>query len=101
MKKSKDLSKKNEGKEYKKKTIIKHHYYDEFGNPIAHKYHDHLFWKRAMTEYQRSKLEKRNDDGIKHYDIYNTCYTKEDLIKEYDFFKKKNTKKLQHGFLNK
>ena len=35
MKKAKDLGKKNEGKDYKKKTIIKHHYYESFGNPIA------------------------------------------------------------------
>ena len=34
MKKSKELGKKNEGKEYKKKNIIKHDFYERFGNPI-------------------------------------------------------------------
>ncbi len=45
MKKSKELGKKNEGKEYKKKIIIKHDIYESFGNPIANKYHDHSFFK--------------------------------------------------------
>ncbi len=44
MKKSKELGKKNECKEYKKKTIIKHDIYESFGNPIANEYHDHSFF---------------------------------------------------------
>ena len=92
MKKAKELGKKNEGKEYKKKTIIKHDFYESFGNPIANKYHDYLFFKAFNTKSKQLNLIKTNDDGIKYYDIYNTCFTKKELIKEYDYFKNKEYK---------
>ena len=98
MKKAKELGKKNEGKEYKKKTIIKHTFYKSFGNPIANKYHDYLFFKAFNTKSKQLNLIKTNDDGIKYYDIYDTCFTKKELIKEYDFSKIKNTKKYKQMY---
>ena len=56
--------------EYKKKTIIKHHFYESFGNPIANKYHDHLFFKAFKTKSKQLNLIKTNDDGIKYYMIH-------------------------------
>ncbi len=75
MKKSKELGKKNEGKEYIKKTIIKHHFYKSFGNPNANKNHDHLFFRAFKTKSKQLNLIKTNDDGIKYNDIYDTCFT--------------------------
>ena len=57
------------------------------------------FLKAFNTKSKQLNLIKTNDDGIKYYDIYNTCFTKKELIKEYDYFKIKNTKKQAHGFL--
>jgi hypothetical protein len=45
MKNAEELEKKKEGKEFTKKTIIKHHFYESFGNPIANQYHKHLLFK--------------------------------------------------------
>ena len=101
MKKSKDLGKMNEGKEFKKKTIIKHDFYESFGNPIANKYHEHLFFKVFKTKSKQLNLIKTNDDGIKYYDIYDTCFTKKELIKEYDYFKNKEYKEIQTNVLKK
>ena len=101
MKKSKELGKKNEGKEFKKKTIIKHDFYESFGNPIANKYHDHLFFKAFKTKSKQLNLIKTNDDGIKYYDIYDTCFTKKELIKEYDYFKNKEYKEIQTDVFKK
>ena len=96
MKKSKDLSKKNEGKEFKKPNVITDRYGDKtFGNPIAKNYHDKLLKKVFDKKYSESKLIETNNDGIKYYDIYNTCFTKQELIKEYDFFKNKEYKETQ------
>jgi len=95
MKKSKDLGKKNEGREFKKKIIVRKHFDDKFGNPIAYNYHNKLFMKVYNKEFAQTKLIQANDDGIKYYDIYNACFTKNDLIKEYDFFKKKEYKETQ------
>jgi hypothetical protein len=64
MKKAKELGKKNEGKEYKKKTIIKHDFYESIGNPIANKYHEHLFFKAFKTKSKQLNLIKTNDDGF-------------------------------------
>ena len=88
MKKANDFSKKNEENEFKKKTIKKYSYHKTFVNPIAEKYRDHL----DMKLYQKRKQIQPNDDGIKYYDIYDVCFTKKELIKEYDFFKKKEYK---------
>jgi hypothetical protein len=53
----------------------------------------HLFFKAFKTKSKQLRLIQTNDDGIKYYDIYDTCFTKKELIKEYDFFKIKNPKK--------
>ena len=101
MKKAKELGKKNEGKEYKKPSVITNRYGDKtFGNLIQKKYKDHLYWDKILKkQYAQIKLNSTNDDGIKWFDIYETCFTKKELIKEYDSFKIKNTKKHKHGFL--
>ena len=96
MKKAKELAKKNEGKEYKKPSVIIDRYGDKtFGNPILKKYKDHLYWDIILKKrFAQIKLNKTNDDGIKYYDIYDICFTKKELIKEYDFFKNKEYKEM-------
>ena len=96
MKKAKDLGKKNEGKEYKKPSVIIDRYGDKtFGNPILKKYKDHLNLDIIFkNHFAQSKFNAKNDDGIKWYDIYNICFTKKELIKQYDFFKNKEYKEM-------
>ena len=91
MKKAKELGKKNEGKEYKKTSVITDRYGNKtFGNPILKKYKDHLNLDIIFKKhFAQSKLNAKNDDGIKWYDIYDICFTKKELIKQYDFFKNK------------
>ena len=102
MKKSKDLGKKNEGKEFKKPNVIIDMFSNKkIGNPIARKYHDQLFFKVFNKRYSESKLIKTNDDGVKWYDVYDTCFTKKELIKQYDFFKNKEYKEVQTDVFKK
>ena len=93
MKKSKDLGKKNEKEEFKKPNVIIDRHGDKtFGNPIAKHYHDKVFFKAFDKRFSESKLINTNDDNVKWYDIYDTCFTKQELIKEYDFFTNKETR---------
>jgi hypothetical protein len=100
LKKSKALGKKNEGKDFKKpNAIIDRHGDKTFGNPIVKTYHDKLFFKVFDERFSESKLIKTNDDNVKWYDIYDTCFTKKELITKYDVFKIKNRKKHKQIFL--
>jgi hypothetical protein len=103
MKKAKELGKKNEGKEYKKPIVIKDiNGNQSFGNPILKNYRDHLFWDIIWKKrYAQLKLNAINDDGIKWYDIYDTCFTKKELIKQYDFLKIKNIETYKQMFSKK
>ena len=43
-------------KEYKKKTIEKHDFFERFGNPIANKYHKHSYFKAFDTKAKQLNL---------------------------------------------
>ncbi len=53
------------------------------------------------TKSKQLNLIKTNDDGIKYYGIYDTCFTKKELIKEYDYFKNKEYKEIQTDVFKK
>jgi hypothetical protein len=85
------------GKEYKKKTIVKHDLTKGL-EILLQKYHNNIFLKVFEKETLERYQKRTNDDGIKYYDIYNTCSAKRELINEHDISKIKNTKKHKHIF---
>ena len=46
-------------------------------------------------------IKKTRNIGIKYYDIYDTCFTKKELIKEYDYFKNKEYKETKTDVFKK
>ena len=80
MKKSKDLSKKNEGKELKKQNMkLISNVGMVPGNQIAHNYARHL---KDENHFKQNFLKARNAEGVKWFDILN-MYSKQDLIDWY------------------
>jgi len=81
MKKSKDLSKKNEGKELKKQNmkLISNEGMVP-GNQIAYSYAKHLQFK---NHFKQQFLKSKNSEGVNWFDILN-MYSKQDLIDWYN-----------------
>ena len=66
MKKSKELGKKNEGKEFKKLSVITDIYGDKsFRNPILKNYKDHLYWDIILKKHSAQlKLTQQMMTGL-------------------------------------
>ena len=81
MKKSKDLGKKNEGKEFKKPSMrLESNVGMVKGNKVAHNYAQNVKFK---SEFKKQFLESRNAKGVKWVDILD-MYSKNDLIDWYN-----------------
>ena len=81
MKKSKELGKRNEGKEYKKPSMrLESNVGKVKGNEKVHDYVDRI---RFKVNYKNSFLEMRNKQGVKWIEILN-MYSKNDLINWYN-----------------
>ena len=69
MKKSKELGKKNEGKEFKKPSMrLESNVGMVKGNKIANRYKGHL---KFIAQFKKTFLESRNRNGVKWVDILN------------------------------
>ena len=81
MKKSKDLGKKNEGKEYKKPSMrLESNVGMVKGNRTAHNYAEHL---KFNVNFKKNFIESRNKMGVRWFDILK-MYSKNELINWYN-----------------